>query len=340
MKSQQLFVFNIFIQILNRYALSQVNLIGRHGCYAKSGDINLGISMIIHESGQGDEICGQRLSARFFLEVVFSMGLTFDKINQDSSILPNITLGFIVLDDCGKDTAALARAMAFTSSNHKCNKLNDENKQDGITYSKCCEALNNNSVKGVIGPFSSRQNIMAASLLSLYGIPTLAPVASSEELDDKSRFGYFLRLFPADRFQAEAMLAFYTYQNWSYSALIYSEGGYGENGAKLINNEAKKRGICLAFTFMLPSRPVESDFEYIRRLLDMNPEAVVITLFLEQDVVETFFIQMKNFEIFHNFIWFGSETVILLDKNKFEGILSLSVPQSNEIPEFNEALKQ
>ncbi len=58
-----------------------------------------------------------------------------------------------------------------------------------------------------------------------------------------------MRLVPPDKFAAEAILSFYTEHNWTYSALIYSEGGYGENGAKQIQNEAKKRGICLAFVF-------------------------------------------------------------------------------------------
>ncbi len=222
--------------ILSMYVLCEVNLIGQHGCYSSQGDINLGISMFIHESGDGDELCGQKLSHRTFLEAIFSMAYAVKNVNRDPSLLPNITIGFTVLDDCGKDTAALARAMAFVNSDQNCDKLKNEHLANGNRV-ECCAALNDNPVKGVIGPVSSRQSIMAASLYSLYEIPTLSPTATSDELDDRSRFGYFLRLVPSDRFQAQAMLAFYEAMNWTYSALIYSEGGYGENGAKQIQNE-------------------------------------------------------------------------------------------------------
>ena len=54
-----------------------------------------------------------------------------------------------------------------------------------------------------------------------------------------------MRLVPPDKFQAQAMMEIVEHYNWTYISLLYSEGSYGENGAKMIEAEAKKRGICI-----------------------------------------------------------------------------------------------
>ena len=56
-------------------------------------------------------------------------------------------------------------------------------------------------VQGVFGLGSSRIAVMTSNLLSLYEIPNLAIWATSDELSDKTRFRYFGRLVPPDRFQ-------------------------------------------------------------------------------------------------------------------------------------------
>ena len=47
----------------------------------------------------------------------------------------------------------------------------------------------------------SRQAVMTANVLSLFQIPNLGIWATSDELSDKSRYEYFLRLVPPDSFQ-------------------------------------------------------------------------------------------------------------------------------------------
>ena len=121
--------------------------------------------------------------------------------------------------------------------------------------------------------------------------------------------------------------------------MTYSEGGYGENGGKQIQSEAKRIGFCIAFTFMLPSRVEASDYEYIVKLLQEYSEAKVITLFLEHSVLYTFFHQMEMHDMFHNHIWFGTDTIHSLTKNKFEGIFTLAYPVSSAIKELRDALE-
>ena len=59
-------------------------------------------------------------------------------------------------------------------------------------------------VISVVGLGTSRQSVMSSSLLSLFKIPHIATWATSDELSDKTRFEYFMRVIPPDRFQVKS----------------------------------------------------------------------------------------------------------------------------------------
>lgn len=78
-----------------------------------AGDLILGGIFPMHEQRNGK--CGavkeekgiQRLEAMLY---------AMDKINKDPSILPNVSLGALILDSCSSDTYALEQSMEFVKS--------------------------------------------------------------------------------------------------------------------------------------------------------------------------------------------------------------------------------
>lgn len=78
-----------------------------------NGDLILGGIFPMHEQSNGK--CGavkeekgvQRLEAMLY---------AMDKINKDPDILPNVTLGALILDSCSSDTYALEQSMEFVKS--------------------------------------------------------------------------------------------------------------------------------------------------------------------------------------------------------------------------------
>ena len=56
-------------------------------------------------------------------------------------------------------------------------------------------------VAGVLGPGSSSSAIFVSRLLALQQIASFSTWATSDELSDKDRFPYFMRVVPPDRFQ-------------------------------------------------------------------------------------------------------------------------------------------
>lgn len=82
-----------------------------------NGDIILGGIFPMHEqiSGRPDFPCGavkeekgmQRLEAMLY---------AIDEINNSPDLLPNITLGALIIDSCSSDTYALEQSMEFVRS--------------------------------------------------------------------------------------------------------------------------------------------------------------------------------------------------------------------------------
>ena len=56
-------------------------------------------------------------------------------------------------------------------------------------------------VAAVVGLPSSRTAVMSANILSVFKIPNLSLFATSDDLSDKTRYEYFMRLLPANKNQ-------------------------------------------------------------------------------------------------------------------------------------------
>ena len=64
--------------------------------------------------------------------------------------------------------------------------------------------------------------------------------------------------------------------DWSYIALLYSQGSYGEKAAESIERGAKSRDICIGYNKKIPSNPSEEDMLLIIKKLRQAATKVVI----------------------------------------------------------------
>ncbi len=140
--------------------------------------------------------------------------------------------------------------------------------------------------------------------MSLYHIPTLGMYATVDELSDKTKYGYFMRLIPPTRFQVKAIVDFLDRFNFSYISVIYSDGTWGENNAKYLHQQGKERGMCIAVSERLINEADSESYESIARKLIKNKNARVIVLFISGNTKTlSLFDIMKKKEAFSYFIW-------------------------------------
>ncbi len=267
-------------------------------CFFKRGDIYLGLLFNLREQGEPGE-CGDALYSLSRPQRMEGFDFVINEINQRDDILPNITLGYVAYDTCYGDLTTLGQSLHLAPAT------------DGQLNGGCSgdDNFDHHQVVGVVGYFNSRQGIMASSLLSLFKIPVIGAVASSDDLSDKTRFGYFLRLVPPDSIQAQAIIDILIHYNWTYASLLYSTGSYGENGAKMVEQKGKNNGICFPVSVRIPSNPSATDFRIIFATLLKNANARVVILFVSRTIGRALF-EYANFQnIQHDFIWVGSDDI-------------------------------
>lgn len=67
------------------------------------GDLVLGGLFPVHEKGAGMEECG-RVNEDRGIQRLEAMLFAIDRINEDSALLPGVSLGVHILDTCSRDT--------------------------------------------------------------------------------------------------------------------------------------------------------------------------------------------------------------------------------------------
>ena len=269
-----------------------------HECFAKPGDVLLGLIEGVRSERNGHACGSPAYPWRLSAEQVFKYAI--EKINQDPTILPNLTLGFVIIDHCYEDFPSLKSSFYF---------LPDDNTVEPWDVRSDCHTQQYHfRVAGITGISSSSKAVRVAAVMSAVHIPVIATTATSDELSNKRDYPYFLRIGPPDKYQSQAILDILEHYGWHYFALVYSEGSYGQNGAKNIERGAKERGLCLALSEMIYSDYTKSEIRDIIDSLVDNGQVRAVVLFTGGRDLRNFFSQLSE-DLYGKFIWIGSDWV-------------------------------
>ncbi|XP_029678417.1 metabotropic glutamate receptor 7-like, partial [Formica exsecta] len=211
----------------------------------------------------------QRLEAMLYI---------LDQINADRELLPNTTLGALILDSCSSDTYALDQSMEFVRS-----YMNQDISEYKCENGKTPTYVPHRPVSGVIGAAFSVVSIMVANILRLFKIPQISYASTSTELSDKSRFEYFSRVVPPDNFQAQAIVEVIHLLGWKYVSTVAVEGEYGEKGIASFIALAGEYNICVAVSEKILRNARTEDFDRIIERLSSKHNARGVIIFVDED---------------------------------------------------------
>lgn len=301
------------------------------------GSVMLGGLFPVHQKGEGDMACGI-INADRGIQRVEAMLYTIDKINKNDSILPGIKLGAEIFDTCARGTYALEQSLEYIRASFSSLDSSEFFCDDN---SKAQPKFKPTPVAGVIGGSYSSVSIQVANLLRLFRIPQISYASTSAQLSDKSRYEYFVRTVPPDRFQAFAMVDIVQYFNWTYVSTIASEGEYGVSGIEYFQLEATTRNICLAARIKISANADRNEFDDAIVKLKKKSNARVVILFLrEEDAKGLLDAATRNNES-GTFVWVAAdgwgtqEGPVKNNELAAEGALTI-ILQSSVIPEFDE----
>ncbi|KAL9922020.1 mangetout isoform 1-T2 [Glossina fuscipes fuscipes] len=296
------------------------------------GDVILGGLMMVH-SREDTIMCGP-IMPQGGIQALEAMLYTIDCINK-VQLLPNITLGAHILDDCDKDSYGLEMAVDFI-------KGSISNIDDAEYH--CNKTQVRKVISGVVGAASSVTSIQVANLLRLFRIPQVSFFSTSPELSNKQRFEYFSRTIPSDHYQVKAMVEIVKRLGWSYVSIIYEESNYGIKAFEELEELLARHSVCIAVKEKLvKDSGVAEEIAYdniVQKLLTKPRARGAIIFGSDQEVREVMRAVRRN-NATGSFSWIGSDgwsaRNLVSDGNEpeVEGTLSVQ-PQANPVRGFEE----
>ncbi|XP_047462121.1 taste receptor type 1 member 1-like [Mugil cephalus] len=254
------------------------------------------------------------------------MRFAVEQINNSTNLLPNVSLGYEIFDQCS-DIHSFSGILNLISVSGLIQPWGEPNKYQSKL----------NKVIAVVGPFSSTDTLTVAPLLMMDLIPVVSYGAASSVLSKKASFPSFLRTVLPNQGIICAIFKLIQHFNWRWVAFLYSNNDYGIDGLELFQNRIEDTEICLAFI-----KGLRYDTNYFLTFREIDALRIkVIIVFAPKVMAETLIESAIQLNI-SNKVWIAGDTWSLSKKlSKMEGIrnigtvLGLSQTVMN-IPGFRE----
>ncbi|CAG5038362.1 unnamed protein product [Parnassius apollo] len=297
------------------------------------GDLVLGGLMMVHE--RSDNLTCGPVMPQGGVQALETMLYTLDIVNNKLKLIPGVTIGAHVLDDCDRDTYGLEMAVDFIKGSIS--------NIDDAEYA-CNATAVRKVISGVVGAASSVTSVQVANLLRLFKIPQVSFFSTSPELSNKARFEYFTRTIPSDLHQVKAMVEIVKKLGWSYVSIIYEESSYGIKAFEELEALLARQGICIAVKEKLAKDSgvaTEMAYDSIVQKLLTKPRARGAIIFGSDQEVAGVMRAVERVNATSSFSWIGSDgwsaRALVSDGNEraVEGTISVQ-PQANDVKGFKE----
>ena len=302
----------------------------------KDGDVIVGGLLNIHYSGT-DDPCTELLTIGLgYAEATI---FAIEKINKNSSILPNVTIGYDLRDYCCRNARAMKIAYDFMCDGDPVHKSNQNISTSLTRYVK---ETKTKTISALVGPFNSGTAVLVASLLQVYDIPAISPSATSDELSSQM-YKDFFRTVPPDNWQAKVMADIIELFNWTYVAAVGLDDSYGHNGISALEKESYNRTtFCIAFSEYIPRLGYWNKTKQTVLKIKRRSEVAVIILWLSVGYGRTFFAEATTQNVEKTWILCdalsGRRTYLNSHLTILNGSLGIK-PHDYSVLEFEEHLK-
>ena len=251
----------------------------------KDGDVIVGGLLNIHISGTSDQCTEISTTGLGYAEATI---FAIEKINKNSTILPNVTIGYDLRDYCFSNARAMKIAYDFMCDGdpvHMSNQNISTSPTGYVTETKT------KTISALVGPFDSASAVLVGSLLQVSDIPAISPSATSDELSSQM-YKNFFRTVPPDNWQAKVMADIIELFNWTYVAAVGLDDSYGQNGISALEKESyNRKTFCIAFSEYIPRLGYWNKTKQTVLKIKRRSEVAVIILWLSVGYGRTFFVE-------------------------------------------------
>uniref|UniRef100_A0AAR2K0C1 G-protein coupled receptors family 3 profile domain-containing protein n=1 Tax=Pygocentrus nattereri TaxID=42514 RepID=A0AAR2K0C1_PYGNA len=260
---------------------------------SKDGDIIVGVIFPFHRSWESTEVSYMVKPSPlkcYSQSVIFAI----EEINNSSSLLPGVSLGYKIYDTCSSRAMGVKMALALVNGN--VNSILDEPctkpAQAQISHDATCECLS-----------------------------------------DKRIYPTFLRTVPSDYYQSRALAEMVKQFGWTWVGAIRRDDDYGNSGMAGFTEAAEKLGVCLEYSLpFFTNYSPEKVLRIIQQIKSSTSRVIVayVTYWdLEMLLDILYEHNITGYQWVGTGAWIADSTVARTDKHKIlQGAIGLAVPKT------------
>ncbi|KAM9359546.1 extracellular calcium-sensing receptor-like [Symphorus nematophorus] len=278
------------------------------------------------------------------LKYIYAMVFAVEEINNSTTLLPGVKLGYHIFDSCGRPPWAVQAALSLVGGDSTSCKSTDPPTYstgygDGIR-----ERRGDHPVPLIIGAASSVTGQILSRILGPLSVPLISYLSSCPCLSDRRQFPNFFRTIPSDIYQARAIAQLAIRFNWTWVGAVVANNNYGLMAVKVFQDETQGKGVCLAFVETLQRQNIVSDARRAALKIQASTARVILIFSWYTDVRELFLqlakINVADRQFLASEAWSTSADLLqnLVTSKVANGVLGVAI-RSSPIPGFENYLR-
>ncbi|KAL1256596.1 hypothetical protein QQF64_012141 [Cirrhinus molitorella] len=260
------------------------------------------------------------------LRLARALQFTVQEINNNSDLLPGVTLGYHIYDSCASVPMAIKVALQLA------NGLD-------LVFNDTDSCAKYAAVPALVGDSASTPAVSISRLLGPLGIPQVSHYATCACLSDKRQHPTFFRTIPSDHHQAAALARMVKHFGWTWIGAVRSDSDYGNNGMASFLKAAEEEGICVEYSEAYYRTQPRSKLKRVADVIRKSSARVIVAFMGAGDI--KFLLEELSQQPPAPMQWIGSEAWVsdpqMLRFNFCIGAVGFAIPRS-VIPGFRNFL--
>ncbi|XP_016106211.1 extracellular calcium-sensing receptor-like [Sinocyclocheilus grahami] len=209
--------------------------------FSKDGDVTIGGIFAIHRketlpsfkfTQKPQPLSCSSVNLRDF-RLAQTMIFAIQEINRSESLLPNISIGYIIYDTCGSRLSTMTAIMGLM------------NGQDFGPGNIC---NGQSPLHAIIGESETSATVILSRTTGPFKIPVISHSSSCECLSNRKDYPSFFRTISSDYHQSRALASIVKHLGWSWVGAVNSDNDYGNNGMAIFLKTVQEEGICVEYS--------------------------------------------------------------------------------------------
>ncbi|XP_072007053.1 vomeronasal type-2 receptor 26-like [Engystomops pustulosus] len=261
--------------------------------------------------------CLQIEQYKHILAFIFAV----DEINKNPTLLPNVTIGYQIVDTCGNARKSLKSSIQIMSGRY----------QEVPNYS----CGNDGEVAAFVANSGFHTNSALIQFLSLYKFTQMNYGPADPLLTDRVSHPTLFHIASNDVLRYEAIVKCLEYFGWNWVGIITPEGGIGEGESVVLSNMMNERGICIDYIIKLEKENHKVNTMRMAKMSQSQAEVVVVCgLYYIKYGVSLSEVQMENITFIFHESWINSLDFGMTFTKVINCSFMFMLPRK-QIPNFN-----